>query len=434
MNKLKRGESVVSLIHREDIPGSPNRYQDVNVIKEMIKEGVDYLGGIKRFVRPGNKVAIKPNVFWPISAETALVTDPRVVKALVLLIREEVPKVGEIVIWEAAASCYQVWDGELSNGYKKAGYARMARAVGVRLIDGEYDEYVPTEIPNAWYLRRPSLPKTLLEADCYFSVPKLKTHNETIMTGAIKNQQGCLKSVEKAQHHANDLCGKLVDVYRALKPDLIIMDAIWVLQGQGPLSFFGNDLMKNFNVIMVGKDAIAMDAVGSAMMCIDPMEVPTCRIGAYEGLGIADLNKITVKGTPIDRVKKPFKRSSAAIEALYPNIHVYQHGSCDGCNHAIRFGLDRLANEGIIERIDAPINIVVGFKTKVPPDLDWERTLVIGDCTADHMDKARVFFPGCPHLGAAASVSSTIESIVNGTELPDFHYLPPFYKPLVKRK
>ena len=430
--KSNTRRSTVSLVHREKIPGSPNRYRNVEIIKEMIKEGVDYLGGIGSFVRPGDSVAIKPNVFWPIGPETALVTDPRVVEALVLLIRQEVPKAGEIVIWEAAASCYQVWDGDLSRGFRKAGYTKMAKRIGVRLIDGEQDEYVRTEIPDAWYLHQAGLPKTLIEADCYLSVPKLKTHNEAVMTAAIKNQQGCLKSVDKARYHANDLHGKLVDIYRALRPDLTVVDTIWVLQGQGPLSFFSEDLLKDMNVIMAGVDAIALDAVGSAMMGIDPKEVPTCRIGAYEGLGIADLDKIAVKGTPLEKVKRTFKRSSAAIEALYPNIRVYQHGSCQGCTHAVRFGLDRLAARGIIDRLDRPINLVVGFNTEVPPDIDWQRTLVIGDCTRDHMDKARVFFPGCPHLGAAASVSTVIESVVNGTEMPDFHYLTPNFRPLIK--
>ena len=432
--KAKTKKSVVSLFHRENVPGSPNRYRSVGVIKEMIKEAVDYLGGLQKFVHPGDKVAIKPNVFWPIGPETALVTDPRVVEALVLLIREAVPKVKEIVVWEAAASCYQVWDGELSHGFKKAGYTKMAKKVGVRLIDGEYDEFIPTEVPDAWYLRKPGLPKTLLEADCYLSVPKLKTHNEAVMTGAIKNQQGCLKSTEKARYHANDLHGKLVDIYRALKPDLTIVDALWVLQGQGPLSFFSEDLMKDMNVILAGTDAVALDAVGSTMMGIDPKDVPTCRIGAYEGLGIADLEDIIVRGTPVDEVKRVFKRSSPEIEALYPNVRVYQHGSCQGCTHALRFGLDRLAAMGTLAKLDRPINLVIGFNTEVPPDIDWERTLVIGDCTRDHMDKARVFFPGCPHLGAASSVSTVIESIINGTEMPDFHYLTPNFKPLVKRK
>lgn len=430
MSSKKR--TIVSIIKRERIPGTPIDYdqKSVDVIKEMVREGINYLGGTKKFVHSGDKVLIKPNVFWTKGPETALNTDPRVVEAIIRLIREEVPRVKKISIWENCAMNHQVRGVTTFDCYKAAHIDDVANRTGVELLDGETGPSVRMGIPGARTLLYADISKSLMEADCYISVPKLKTHSQTLMTGAIKNQQGCLKSYDKVQFHGKDLAAKLTDLYRILRPKLTIMDAIWVLEGQGPLSFFPEDLVKDMNVILVGQDCVALDAVATAVMCYEPLEVPTTRIGGYEGLGVADLRNIEVKGVSIDRVKRPFKRPSSEIEGVYPNIHVYMHGGCEGCTHAVRFGLDKLATEGFISKIDKPINLILGFNTRVPTNLNQKMTLVIGDCAKEHKNRARVFFPGCPHIMAATSLSEVIKSLLRGEKLPDFSYLPYSFQPI----
>ena len=424
-------KGIVALIHRDEVSGKPGELDDasVGIIKGMVKEAIDYLGGVKKFVKPGYKVVIKPNAFWPINPETALNTDPRVVEALIELIREEVPDVGEIKIWEAAAAGWQVPNTSTFDCYEAGGFTKMAKKVGVELMDGETDQVTRVGVPGAKALFYFDLPKTLGEADCYISVPKLKTHNETLMTGAIKNQQGCLKSYDKYRCHAMDLSSKLVDVYRVLKPDLTIMDALWVLQGQGPQSYFPEDLIPGMNVILAAEDCIAMDAVATAIMCYDPLEVETTRIGNMEELGVGELSKIEVKGTPIEKVKRPFKRPSTSLFALYRNVDVYMHGACEGCPHTTRFALDRLGTEGVISKLKAPVNLILGFRTEVPENLDWERTFVIGDCAKEHAEKARAFFPGCPHCPASITLSATIKAMVEKSKIPDWSCLPYYLRP-----
>jgi uncharacterized protein (DUF362 family) len=428
-------KAVVAVVHRKEVPGRPENYDDksIEIIRGMLREAVDYLGGIRKFVHSGDKVVIKPNVFWPISSETALNTDPRVVEALIRLIREEVSDVGEIRIWEASAAGWQVPNISTFDCYKASGFTKMAEKMSVKLMDGETDEATRVGVPGARVLFYFDLPKTLEKADCYISVPKLKTHNETLMTGAIKNQQGSIKSYDKYRFHAKDLPYKLVDIYRVLRPNLTIMDALWVLQGQGPQSYFPEDLIKNMNLILAGGDCVALDAVATAIMCYDPLEVETTRIANFEGLGIGELSNIAVKGAPVEKVKRPFKRSSVSLFALYPNIDVYMHGGCEGCPHTTRFALDRLATEGIISKLDKPINLILGFNTQVPDNLSWERTLVIGDCAKEHAKRARVFFPGCPHTMASVTVSATIKALVEKHQVPDWSFLPYHLRPIYRK-
>lgn len=230
------------------------------------------------------------------------------------------------------------------------------------------------------------------------------------------------------------MSSKLVDAYRVLKPKLAIIDAIWAMQGQGPQSLFPDDLLKNMNLIMASEDCVALDAVATAVMGFDPLEIETTRIANYEGLGVGNLNDIEVKGVPIEAIKRSFRRPSPDIVAVYPNVDVYMHGGCEGCTHNVRIGLDKMAGKGVIAKIDKPINLILGFNTHVPESLDSERTWVIGDCARQNMDKGRAFFPGCPHIVAYYALPLSVEAFLQGEKFPDFSYLPHYLRPFETRK
>jgi len=423
---MKNGRSVVSLAHRDRIPETPAEYtkESIEIIKEMLVEAIGPLGGLRKFVEPGHKVVIKPNVVWTFKPETALNTDPRVVEALIELIKDQVPEVGEISIFEAPAAAWQAPISTL-DCYEVAGIANVARRLNVRLVDGEREESTPVKATGATVQSSFDVAKTLREADCIIAVPKLKTHTQTVMTGAVKIMLGALKGYDKRKFHAEgDLAQKLVDIHRAIRPDLVVIDAIWVLQGQGPISLFPEDLLPNLNLLIASEDCVAADAVASAIMGLEPFEVETTRIGHHQGIGVGLLENIDVRGASIEKVKRPFKRASSDLTCVYPNIAVYMHGSCKGCAHTIRHGLDKLTAEGVLKKISEPINIVLGFKTSLPRGLDPQRTLVIGDCTADHKEDGAYFFPGCPHLPSIYTVAETIRAIVDKGKPPDFSYLP----------
>jgi uncharacterized protein (DUF362 family) len=430
--KAMKNRSIVSLTHRDRIPGTPAEYakESIEIIKEMLVEAIGPLGGLRKFVEPGYKVVIKPNVVWTFKPETALNTDPRVVEALIELIKDQVPEVGEISIFEAPAAAWQAPISTL-DCYEVAGIANVARRLNVRLVDGEKEESTPVKVPGATVQSSFDLSKTLREADCLIAVPKLKTHTQTGMTGAVKIMLGALKGYDKRKFHGQgDLPQKLVDIHKAIRPDLAIIDALWVLQGQGPISLFPEDLLPNLNLLITSEDCVAADAVASAIMGLDPFEVETTRIGHHQGIGVGLLDDIDVRGVSIESVKRPFKRASSDLTYVYPNIAVYMHGSCSGCAHTVRHGLDKLTAEGVLKRLTEPVNIVIGFKTSLPKGLDRQRTLVVGDCTADHKEDGTYFFPGCPHLPSIYTVAEVIRAMVDEGNPPDFSYLPPDLQPV----
>jgi len=146
------------------------------------------------------------------------------------------------------------------------------------------------------------------------SLPKLKTQNYTLFTGAIKNMYGAVPGFRKKEFHRLaprpvDFATLLVDVFTATKPRLAIMDGIVGMEGHGPA---GGD-PRRVGIIVASTDCVSLDAICSAIISLDPMIVDTTRIAFESGLGEARLDRIEIKGTPWQEVKVDDYKLSANV-------------------------------------------------------------------------------------------------------------------------
>jgi uncharacterized protein (DUF362 family) len=381
----------VAVVHRDKVPGSPANYNesDMLFVKSMIKEALDFLGGIGKFISDGDRVVIKPNVTGPVVPEQLTTTDPRVVEALINLIKEETGA-GEIIVVDCSAFAI---DTELA--FLGSGIASAVQRAGGKLLALEKDEYREVEVPGAKVLRRVRLPRTVLDADVLINVPKMKTHIYTMVSLSLKNQHGYLLWGDKERFHRTDLDQKFSDLYRAVKPNLAIVDGICAMQGQGPHSANPEDLINDMNVIIAGTDCVAVDAVASAVMGFDPLEVPTTRIASSEGLGEADLRKIDVKGKEIKEVRRVFRRPNPDPRGVSPYLSVYVGAACIGCLGAIRGLVDAFTSSSYVDLL-RDICVIVGKNSELPNDIKGE-VYVVGDCAEEHKARGK-FFPGCPPM------------------------------------
>jgi hypothetical protein len=122
------------------------------------------------------------------------------------------------------------------------------------------------------------------------------------------------------------------------------------------------------------------------------------REAEMEGLGNASLDRIEVVGTPIDQVRRPFRRGNINLIGLDPKMDVYMGRTCDGCLHFTRTGIDvYLANPKLLENVDK-VTFIIG-KNAIPPEhLDnnppHSYVFVVGDCAEEHKGRG-IFLPGC---------------------------------------
>ena len=389
----------VAIIHREKVTGTPANYddKDLGIVKKMVKEAVDEVGGFGSVIKPGDRVLIKANICWHISPDTGVVNDPRVIESVISLIKEETdPR--EVTLAERLGM-----GRDTNYGFQATGIAEIAKRAGVdRLLPLEEDARIQVVISKAKALIKPvHIPKSFLDADVIIYIPKMKTHKICDITLNMKLTQGVFTYSETQRAHRADIEQKFVDMLRVIKPDLSIVDAIWAMQGQGPGSPYPEDLIKDMNLIIAGKDPVAVDAVGAYIMGYDPLyEVGLIRGAHMEGLGVGDLKNIAIKGNvKPDEVRRNFRRPTCSLTGLHPKIDCYVGGACIGCMEFLRTGIEPyMINPETLKDIEK-ISFIVGFKTEVPDKLihnpPTHYVFVVGDCTAEHKDRG-IFLHGCP--------------------------------------
>ncbi len=235
----------------------------------------------------GKTVLIKPNVLRSSTAEEGICTNPAVLRAVV----EKVETLGpaSIVVGDNP--------GIFSYGANEESF----RTAG--LMDAAKDYYrnigndsVQVEF-NPEFMSPVSISPIVLQADVIISLPKFKTHGLTVMTGAIKNSYGYLPGAQKARLHRaagspERFHEVIVDVFKLRVPDLVLVDAVVGMQGNGPAC---PDL-REVGLILASDNAVALDAVIATMMGCEPSRLRFLQKAKEEGLGDYDLSRIEVIG------------------------------------------------------------------------------------------------------------------------------------------
>ncbi len=334
----------VAVVHRDVIPGRPEEYDEesVRVVYGMIKQAVDSVGGMRSVIKDGDRVLVRANACWAVKPDSGIACDPRVVEALMRVIRNET-KPREVVVADRSSI-----GANTAESFRVTGVGEAALRGGAdRILPLEQDQRVPVQVPQPMVLFKPVyLSKTMLDADVLIYLSKMKVHKLTHISLTLKMNQGSLDWYDALRNHRADMHQKMIDMLKVMRPHLSIVDALWPMQGQGPGSPFPEDLIKDFNVIIAGKDPVAVDTVGSTIMGFDAKhDIPMLRGAEMAGLGVATLEQIDVVGTPIEKVKRPFRRGNIHLIGLDPRIEVYMGGACDGCLHFTRTGLDPLSCE-----------------------------------------------------------------------------------------
>jgi uncharacterized protein (DUF362 family) len=384
-------------MHRKVIPGRPGEYdqESLKVVYRMLKRAVDAAGGMKSFIKSGDKVLVRANACWAVKPDTGIASDPRVVEALMRLIRNET-KPRELIVADRSSI-----GADTAESFKVTGVGEAALRGGAdRVLPLESDQRVAVQVPRPMVLFKPVyLSKTMLDADVLIYLSKMKVHKLTNISLTMKMNQGSLDWYDALRNHRADMHQKMIDMLKVMRPHLSVVDGLWPMQGQGPGSPFPEDLIRDFNVIIAGKDPVAVDTVGSTIMGFDAKhDIPMLRGAEMAGLGVATLEQIEVVGTAIEKVRRPFKRGDIHLIGLHPKIEVYMGGACDGCLHFTRTGLDvYLANPALMEEVEK-ITFIIGNDVEIPDHLDHRPprsyVFVVGDCTSKHKDRG-IFLPGC---------------------------------------
>jgi uncharacterized protein (DUF362 family)/NAD-dependent dihydropyrimidine dehydrogenase PreA subunit len=262
-----------------------NDYGD-ELVYDAVRRGLDLLGGAAGLIRPGEKIVLKPNILIAASPERCVTTHPAVVRAAGLLLREA----GAVISCGDSPAV-----GGLELNARRAGISHVAHQMGFAQADFAHGREVSHK--SALLAKKFTVANGVLDADGLVSLPKLKTHGLVRLTGAVKNQFGCIPGLLKGQFHAKmpdpyQFATMLVDINTFIRPRLYIMDAIMAMEGNGPR----NGTPRQMNVLLFSTDPIALDAVACRLIALDPEHVPTSKPGELSGLGTYHSENIEVVG------------------------------------------------------------------------------------------------------------------------------------------
>lgn len=252
----------------------------------LVNRVIDALGGMKQFVKSGDKVVVKPNIGWDRSPEQAANTHPLVVKAVV-----------ELAL-AAGAAKVMVFDrtcNEERRCYTNSGIKDTLESIKdprLKFYHPDSRKYVPVDIAKGKAVNRLEIYKDALEADSYINVPVAKHHGLSKLTMGLKNSMGLLGGERGQMHH--NLGQKLADLATIIRPSLTVIDATRVLLANGPQ---GGDIkdVKVLNTIIASTDPVAADAYTTTLFDLQPDAIEST-VAAYRmGLGEMQLDKLTIK-------------------------------------------------------------------------------------------------------------------------------------------
>lgn len=284
---------------------------DYSKARAAIKEALDLIGGLEKIISPGNRVLLKPNVLAIKRPEAAVTTHPSIVSAMCELVKEAggIPIVGDGSGVTSSAST------ATAEALRVSGIEEAALTSGAELINFETSGFVEVDVPGAKQFSRLHIAKAIVDADIIISLPKLKTHELTLYTGAVKNFFGVIPRKDRKDAHFledRDRFGDaVVDIYSFIKPHLAVMDGIVGMEGDGPSA--GAPISSG--VIMASYDCVALDVVASELIGFDPLQIPTNKAALARGFGT---KKPEVVGTPLEKVKIQFKKPTGGALALMP--------------------------------------------------------------------------------------------------------------------
>jgi uncharacterized protein (DUF362 family) len=358
---------------------SPERPDDERV-HQMVKEAIDLLGGLETIVRPGQTVALKPNVVTGTLSGPGVTTDKRVVEALIRLCNEA--GAGKVKVVEGAG-----YFTETSKALELSGIKALAEEHGAEVVDVDRDEHVELAVRDPLITPTIKVSKEFMDSDVRINLPVMKTHDQLEVTLGVKNLKGVLPKYMKRSFHKIGVVKGVLDLSKAVPVDLTVLDCIVAMEGLGPS--FGPKV--ELNTVMASRDVFSLDRVASKVMGFDASELDYLVEAAEHGLTDLDA-EVEVVGEPVSSFTHRFERAPTGTD-FAKGVTVISEGACSACHgtiHSVIYDLEQMNKMGEIR----DLFIVVGENAEVPDDLP-NTPLIMGTCLRKYEDKG-CFVEGCP--------------------------------------
>lgn len=310
---------------------------DRKILREKTEAIFDAFGGAAGMFKRGDRVLIKPNLLLARDRDRHVTTHPEIVFAAGSILKD----LGcELTIGDSPGF------GSAVSVADKCGVGAVARELGAKVVSFKTSAELKVNSENRIF-KRFEIAGDILEADKVVNLAKLKSHGQMLLTMAVKNMFGAVVGLLKPQWHfkagsdADLFARMLVELNLAIAPAFTILDGIYGMEGNGP----SNGDARELNILMGGKNCVAIDAAAAAILKIQPKNYFTGRAAIKMGLPGAELSDIEIVGDMIldfniENFKLPhlidadwpiFQFMKKFLKSFFTPAPLYRKAACKFC-------------------------------------------------------------------------------------------------------
>jgi len=250
-------------------------------VEKMVRAAIEKIGGMSRFINPGEKILLKPNAAWDRQPEQAANTNPEVVAAVVTM------------CLEARASEVWVTDVSVNDPYRcfaRSGIEDAVKRAGGKIRFAAENDFILTDLKGE-SLKVWPVSAFYHQADKLINLPIVKHHSLSRCTMAMKNLYGSLGGQRNRLHQ--DINTAIADLACAIRPTLTVMDATRVLKRNGPTGGNLSDVSL-MNTVIAGVDLVAIESYGLRFLDLRLEDVPFIVMAEKRGIGISDWKSLNI--------------------------------------------------------------------------------------------------------------------------------------------
>ena len=255
----------------------------------MFRRAISELGGMKQFVKPGQKVVVKPNIGWDKVPELAGNTNPKLVAEIVKQCFAAGAK--EVTVFDHTCDDWQ-------KCYKNSGIEAVAKAAGAKVMPAHLESYYkPVDLPSGKKMKKAKVHEAILNCDVWINVPILKNHGGANLTISMKNHMGIVW--DRGFFHQNDLQQCIADICTLEKKAVLnVVDAYRIMHQNGPQGKSAADVA-TLKSLIASPNIVAIDTAAlrlfNQVKKLDMAAVGHIGKGEALKLGTTNLANVTIK-------------------------------------------------------------------------------------------------------------------------------------------